>query len=243
MQTPKQTAPLPKTKEPTPLSLKGSFPEILKYPWTKHYQTYHSLGERYRIYWKLRSARKKMVRCVKTDLGVSVPFSSGKLLWKYSSALEMRLVTDHLASVPIGQRHISLEHRWVWLRWAEGRSPRQRGKTTGRSEGWAEGACRGRRRWLISSGTARKGRAVLLPIQYSAVSAEKPRQLVSYVMVVIRKFYKHSLHSAIQGFEGSIEQCCIRDGSPQNPTQHFTSVRLWATESSSLPPQILLRSQ
>lgn len=180
-----------------------------------------------------------MVRRVKTDLGVSVPFSSGKLLWKYSSALEMRLVTDHLASVPTGQRRISLEHRSVWLRRAEGRSPRQHGKTTGRSEGWAEGARRGRRRWLISSGIARKGRAILTPIQYSAVSAEQPRQLVSYVMVVIRKFYKRSLQSAVQGFEGSIEQCCIRDGSPQNPTQDFASVCLWATESSfpSPPPK------
>lgn len=44
-----------------------------------------------------------------------------------------------------------------------------------------------------------------MPIQYSAVSDEKPRQLVSYVMLVIRKFYKHIFHSTIQAFKESIE--------------------------------------
>lgn len=65
-----------------------------------------------------------------------------------------------------------------------------------------------------------------MPIQYSAESDEKPRQLVSYVMLVTHKFYKHSFHSSIQGFKESIEQYHIRDRSLQNPTQYISSVFL-----------------
>jgi len=71
-----------------------------------------------------------------------------------------------------------------------------------------------------------------MPIQYSAASDEKPRQLVSYVMLIIHKFYKRIFHSTIQGFKESIEQYRVRDRPLQNPTQHISSVCRLTPESS-----------
>lgn len=48
-----------------------------------------------------------------------------------------------------------------------------------------------------------------MSIQYSAVSDEKPRQLVSYVMLTIHKFYKQIPHSAIHGFKESTEHTAV----------------------------------